>query len=64
MSFIPLPNLTYARTYRFAAEHIEKLAHLSSTLRKDQSEIVREALDEYYERHSKPTPQPASEQQA
>lgn len=48
----PLPNLAYTRTYRFGMEHIAKLSFLAETLRKDQSEIVREAIDEYFEKHS------------
>jgi predicted transcriptional regulator len=46
----PLPNLAYTRTYRFGMDHIAKLSHLAEALHKDQSEIVREAIDEYYAR--------------
>ena len=62
MSFVPLPNLVYSRTYRFAEEHIRKLAHLSAVSNKEQSEILREALDEYYERHIRVVPTPQSAQ--
>lgn len=48
---IPLPNLPYTRTYRFGIEHIAKLGMLAEMLRKDQSVIVREAIDEYYARY-------------
>ena len=48
---IPLPNLPYTRTYRFGMEHIAKLSMLAEMLRKDQSAIVREAIDEYYARN-------------
>lgn len=48
----PLPNLAYTRTYRFGMEHIAKLSFLAGVLNKDQSEIVRDAIDEYFERHS------------
>lgn len=59
MADYPLPNLPYARTYRFGMEHIAKLSHLAETLQKDQSEIVRTAIEEYYERHA--DDQPAAE---
>lgn len=48
----PLPNLAYTRTYRFGMEHIAKLSFLADVLKKDQSEIVRDAIDEYFERHA------------
>jgi predicted transcriptional regulator len=48
----PIPNLAYTRTYRFGMDHIAKLSFLAGALKKDQSEIVREAIDEYYERHA------------
>ena len=51
MNEFPLPNLVYSRTFRFALDHIAKLSDLSQRLRKDQSEIVREAIDEYFDRH-------------
>lgn len=62
MSFIPLSNFPYTRTYRFGEEHIRKLVHLSEASRKDQSEIVREALDEYFERHAPALPTPPTQE--
>ena len=56
---IPLPNLAYTRTYRLSTDHVHKLRELSAKLRKDNSEIVREAIDEYYQRHQEELETPA-----
>jgi predicted DNA-binding protein len=51
MNEFPLSNFPYTRTYRFSMEDIAKLSDLSQRFRKSQSDIVREALNEYYENH-------------
>lgn len=60
----PLPNLAYTRTYRFGMDHIAKLSFLADALKKDQSEIVRDAIDEYYERYSENEKAPTGETQS
>ena len=49
----PNPNeMPINRLFSMRMPQIAKLSDLSQRLDKDQSEIVREALDEYYERHA------------
>ncbi len=57
---VPLSNYPYTRTYRFGEEHVTKLIDMAQTLRKDQAEIVREAVEEYFERHMPQTSQAAT----
>lgn len=57
MNSYPLPNLAYTRTYRFGMDQIAKLSHLANLLRMDQSAIVRDAIDEYFERHADDKPE-------
>lgn len=47
-----LPNLPYSRTFRFGLITVTQLSQLSGTLEMDQSAIVRDAIDEYFERHA------------
>ena len=53
---IPLPNLPYTRTYRMSMETIAQLSYLAEKFGKDQSKILREAIDEYYCRHVEDEP--------
>lgn len=48
----PIPEDTpINKTYSLRMMQIAKLSDLSTRLRKSQSDIVREAIDEYYESH-------------
>ena len=48
----PIPEDTpINKTYSLRMIQIAKLSDLSNRLRKNQSDIVREAIDEYYENH-------------
>ena len=48
----PIPEDTpINKTYSLRMMQIAKLSDLSIRLRKSQSDIIREAIDEYYENH-------------
>ena len=51
------------RTYSMRMLQIARLSDLSQRLRMDQSEIVRQAVDEYFARHNDQLqPQPAEKE--
>ena len=62
MDFKLTEETPITRTYSMRMLHIAKLSDLSHRLRMDQSEIVRQAIDEFFARHAEDQPQPAEKE--